>query len=333
MSVPRGKGFVAAGNTTYLRGLLNESCAKALDWVFSVFGIDCGQFNAASSGQSFRSIYKETLLGESEEDLRLLAPSKKFILEVQAGRVDDPMIRQLSYGPSKSVMSYNGLIVNGYRFHTKKYGENKTTINSGVCVKGSIYGENDLDYYGILEEVLELSYLGSHKLFLFKCHWFDPTDGVKVDGKYGLVDVDYRSKLQSNESFILAEQAQQVYYTKFPVSGSRVNGEWWAACKVRAKLFMDETLNSVGEVSNEFSTFDYYQDDESLTIHDRTSEEEEINLLDAHGLMEEVNVDELPNSMNAPHTDQFIDDDEETDHNEFLDSDEELFDSDSSSDS
>ncbi|KAF7808586.1 putative transposase, Ptta/En/Spm, plant [Senna tora] len=92
---------------------------------------------------------------------------------------------------------------------------------------------------------------------------------------------------------------------------------------------MDETLNSVGEVSNEFFTFDYYQDDESLTIHDRTSEEEEINLLDAHGLMEEVNVDELPNPINAPHIDQFIDDDEETDPNEFLDSDEELFDSDS----
>ncbi|KAF7824154.1 putative transposase, Ptta/En/Spm, plant [Senna tora] len=136
---------------------------------------------------------------------------------------------------------------------------------------------------------------------------------------------------RSNEPFILAEQVQQVYYTKYPVSGSRVNGEWWAACKVRAKLFMDETLNSVGEVSNEFSTFDYYQDDESLTIHERTLEEEEINLLDAHGLMEEVNVDELPNPMNAPHTDQFIDDDEETDHNEFLDSDEELFDSDSRS--
>ncbi|KAF7841938.1 hypothetical protein G2W53_004236 [Senna tora] len=163
---------------------------------------------------SKKSILEETILGESEEDLRLLAPSKKSILEVQAGRVDDPMIRQLSY-----------------------------------------------------------------------------------------------------------------------VSGSRVNGEWWAACKVRAKLFMDETLNSVGEVSNEFSTFNYYQDDESLKIHDRTSEEEEINLLDAHGLMEEVNVDELLNPMNAPHTDQLIDDDEETDHNEFLDSDEELFDSDSSSDS
>ncbi|KAF7812292.1 putative transposase, Ptta/En/Spm, plant [Senna tora] len=66
---------------------------------------------------------------------------------------------------------------------------------------------------------------------------------------------------------------------------------------------MDETLNSVGEVSNEFSTFDYYQDDESLPIRDRTSEEEEINLLDAHGLMEEVKVDELPNPMDAPHTD------------------------------
>ncbi|KAF7811966.1 putative transposase, Ptta/En/Spm, plant [Senna tora] len=105
----------------------------------------------------------------------------------------------------------------------------------------------------------------------------------------------------------LVKQAQQIYCTKYPVSGSRVNGEWSAACKVRAKLFMDETLNSVGEVSNEFSTFDYYQDDdESLTIHDRTSEEEEINLLDAHSLMEEANVDELPNPMDAPHTDSCL---------------------------
>ncbi|KAF7807287.1 uncharacterized protein G2W53_039448 [Senna tora] len=113
--------------------------------------------------------------------------------------------------------------------------------------------------------------------------------------------------------------------------GNIISGDGSDGMKKERKLAT--VKNSNGEVSNEFSTFDYYQDDESLTIHDRTSEEEEINLLDAHGLMEEVNVDELPNPMNASHTDQFIDDDEETDHNEFLDSDEELFDSDSSSDS
>ena len=77
------------------------------------------------------------------------------------------MIQKMSYGPSKSVTCYNGIIVNGYRFHTREYGQNKATINSGVCVRGSIYGDNDLDYYGIIEEILELSYLGAQNKVLF----------------------------------------------------------------------------------------------------------------------------------------------------------------------
>ena len=54
--------------------------------------------------------------------------------------------------------SYKGLIVNGYRFYAKDYGHNKSTMNSGICVRGNIYGENDLDFYSIVEEILELSY-------------------------------------------------------------------------------------------------------------------------------------------------------------------------------
>jgi len=70
------------------------------------------------------------------------------------------LIREISYGPIKIVTSYNGQIVNGYRFHTKNYRANKSTMNYGICVRGNIYGENDLDYYEIVEEILELSYPG-----------------------------------------------------------------------------------------------------------------------------------------------------------------------------
>ncbi|KAF7823771.1 putative transposase, Ptta/En/Spm, plant [Senna tora] len=184
------------------------------------------------------------------------------------------------------------------------------------CVRKDEYTiERHLYYNGFVESYLNWTIHGENAWGGEGSAFNDADDEEDTRNRYVDMVVDVaRGRLDHN----------------FELSGSRVNGEWWAACKVRAKLFKDETLNSVGEVSNELSTFDYYQDDESLTIHDRTSEEEEINLLDAHGLMEEVNVDELPNPMNAPHTDQFIDDDEETDHNEFLDSDEELFDSDSS---
>ena len=198
------------------------------------------------------------------------------------GQVEDQSIREIAYGPSKSVTSYNGLIVNGYRFHTKDYGQNKATMNSGVCVRGNIYGENDLDYYGIVEDILELSYLGNqNKVFILRCYWFDPINGVNVDNRYGLVDIKYKSRLRSNEPFVLAEQAQQVYYTKYPQSGSRATSEWWAACKVRAKLFMTDTLTDEDDGSSEAATVDYYQDDGYIIrTHNTVTEDEVIPLFD-----------------------------------------------------
>jgi hypothetical protein len=53
-------------------------------------------------------------------------------------------------------------------------------INNGVCIKGEWAGEDTVhDYYGVLEEVVELEYEGHNKVVLFKCHWFNITDGVR----------------------------------------------------------------------------------------------------------------------------------------------------------
>ena len=68
-------------------------------------------------------------------------------------------IRILSRGPLHSVNRYSGCMVNGYRFHTRSREENRKTQNSGVVVQGD-YGENIIDFYGILQEVLEVEYLG-----------------------------------------------------------------------------------------------------------------------------------------------------------------------------
>jgi len=221
------------------------------------------------------------------------------------------------------VTSYNGLIVNGYRFHTKDYGHNKSTMNSGICVRGNIYGENDLDYYGIVEEILELSYVGfENKVVILHCHWFDPVNGVKVDNVYGLVDINHKSKLQTNEPFVLAGQAQQVYYTKYPQSGSKNTSDWWAACKVRAKLFIVETLNNEEDFSNEQIAIDYFQDEESTRMITILIDNEIIQLFDAHALMEEVNMDDIQSSIENVNHDEV-----NNEHNEddgFMDEEEKL---------
>ncbi|RDX96518.1 hypothetical protein CR513_20811, partial [Mucuna pruriens] len=162
-----------------------------------------------------------------------------------------------------NVTSYNGIIVNSYKFHTKER---------------NIYGENDLDYYGIIEEILELSYLGSQKkVFLLQCQWFDLINGVNVDERFELVDVNRKSKLHSYEPFILAPQAQQVYYTMYPQKRDRVKGKWWATCKLDAN--------------------DYYQDDVSLGAQNVIPKYEVVFVLDTNAPIEEVCINDIYKPM------------------------------------
>lgn len=74
----------------------------------------------------------------------------------------------LAQKPDYVVQCYNGYYVNGFKFHTLKYGKNKTTMNSGVCVKGSYYDDLENDYYGLLNEVIKVRYLGEkNEIFIF----------------------------------------------------------------------------------------------------------------------------------------------------------------------
>ncbi|GJY66186.1 leucine-rich repeat protein [Tanacetum coccineum] len=91
-------------------------------------------------------------------------------------------IRLLSRGPL-SVNEYSGCMVNGFKFHTQSREMNRKTQHSGVVVQGH-YGINTIDFYGILQEVLEVEYLGQNKrVLVFK---YQP--------------------------YILASQAKQVFY-------------------------------------------------------------------------------------------------------------------------
>ena len=84
------------------------------------------------------------------------------------GRGAVKSLSSLSLGPERKVKCYNGYFVNGYVFHTEEYGHGRKTYNSGICVKGSISSELKVDYYGRLEEVVELQYHSEqNRVFLF----------------------------------------------------------------------------------------------------------------------------------------------------------------------
>jgi hypothetical protein len=111
-------------------------------------------------------------------------------------------------GPKRKVKCYNGYFVNGYVFHTKEYGHGRKTYNSGVCVKRSTSSELEVDYYGRLEEVVELQYHSKqNRVFLFKCYWYNTTDrGIRVDSHFGLVEINSKARLHNvNDVFVFAK--------------------------------------------------------------------------------------------------------------------------------
>jgi hypothetical protein len=87
----------------------------------------------------------------------------------------DLELRQVSVGCEDRIESYGSYDVNGYRFHTKIHEQNRPncrTTNTGVCTTGN----DGKDYYGIIEEIYQLTFPGCKHLkpVVFKCHWFDP---------------------------------------------------------------------------------------------------------------------------------------------------------------
>jgi Domain of unknown function (DUF4216) len=152
--------------------------------------------------------------------------------------------------------------INGYRFHTRAYRENKKTANNGVCVKGINWQGSFKDYYGIIEEIIQLEYGGANNsVTLFRCHWFDINRGVRVDNEHGLVEVNHKSSLRNYEPFVLAYQAVQVYYVSYP-SQKRERQDWWVAIKTKPRLTV-LVLSSSSENSNDLvgDLAEYFQED------------------------------------------------------------------------
>lgn len=91
------------------------------------------------------------------------------------------------------VKTYSGYIVNGFKFQTHSACSGKSTTNSGVCVKGTSLGEGEADFYGILNEIVEIEYpnMPIKRVVLFTCEWFDPTPnvGTRVLSGYRIIEV------------------------------------------------------------------------------------------------------------------------------------------------
>ncbi|KAG8382296.1 hypothetical protein BUALT_Bualt05G0062100 [Buddleja alternifolia] len=142
----------------------------------------------------------------------------------------------LAYGPDKWVTHYEGCIVNGLRFHTKQREMNKKTQNSGVVVK--VEEESGFrDYYGVLTDIIQLDYLGNHHVVLFKCDWFEGKS-VQKD-KYNYTSINTSKPWNTNEPYVLASQAQQVFY----VNDIKLGNDWKIVIEAQEDVIFEVVLD------------------------------------------------------------------------------------------
>ncbi|XP_048502949.1 uncharacterized protein LOC104896462 [Beta vulgaris subsp. vulgaris] len=134
-------------------------------------------------------------------------------------------LKWLAFGPREAVNKYEGYDINGFTFWSEGQDEKSSSLqNSGVSVLASstFYASakdrNPVDakllYYGRIQEIWELNY-SSFKVGLFCCKWIcNNLRFVRKDGPCGFTLVDLGHLRESDEPFILATHAKQVFYVR-----------------------------------------------------------------------------------------------------------------------
>jgi len=134
-----------------------------------------------------------------------------------------------------------------------------------VMVKGKNQIEGEVPWYGTIKDIVELRYTKRNRVVLFNCNWYDTVTertGYKVDC-YGIVSVNTRAKLNTDEPFVLADHATQVYYIQ-----EIKNSTWNVVVETKPRNIFEMPTNE-GEPSQEEEAQHGY-------THDNRNEDEDL---------------------------------------------------------
>src|ERR1051325_10228490 len=134
-------------------------------------------------------------------------------------------LRWIAHGPHPCVITYNGYVINGCRYHTKCLDNNQSVQNSEVTLVAKTMQVSsakdkhpiiaDMSFYGVIQEIWELNY-NTFNVAVFKCDWVENNSSMRIDD-LGFVLVDLRKIGHKFDCFILATQARQVFFVDDPI--------------------------------------------------------------------------------------------------------------------
>ena len=132
------------------------------------------------------------------------------------GEVSSEMFA-LAQGPDSRARTLHRCHINNWLFRTVDIEKSLVTQNSGVLVKGDGTSGN-MNWYGVIKRMISLEFPGQKEVILFQCDWFDVPAATTNRGRgynkdqFGVIDIDTTRYRYKNEPYILAVQAELVFY-------------------------------------------------------------------------------------------------------------------------
>jgi hypothetical protein len=158
------------------------------------------------------------------------------------------LMYNLSQGPDYRVHVFNRCFINGFLFRTLSAETSLITQNCGVLVKGD-EGTGNMDWYGVIKKIISLQFDGGKEVMMFQCDWFDVPASTTSKSKgynkdqFGIIDIDTTCFRYSDDPYILATQAEQVFYVKHAK-----NTNWSSVVRIKPRnLFSMPESASVEE--------------------------------------------------------------------------------------
>lgn len=197
------------------------------------------------------SEHKEILKRESHldlEDRHRKSFPKWFKARVNAlhkegsSEVNDELYA-LSFGPDNTVSTFTSCNVSGIRWHVKQLEETKAVQNSGIMVPG-LHGDRASDFYGSLVSVVKLNFICGYSVILFKGQWYNTSPSKKrkrqgIIRDYHLMSLNTNIQWYSEDPYVLAAQAKQIFYLDDPQLG----GGWKVIQKIQHRHVWDVPEN------------------------------------------------------------------------------------------
>ena len=191
----------------------------------------------------------------------------------------DTLLR-LARGPKNDVITFGGYDINKYSFYSKTEDDKSRVQNSGVTIQAeavhfaSSKDKNpitaSMSYFGVIEDIWEIDYV-TFRVPIFKCKWVDGNIGVRTDD-LGFTLVDLNKTRYTDEPFIMAYHAKQIFYVRDPC-----NDRWSVVLEGRSMhgTHEDGSLDMHDTPTFSNRTFNEVVDNEMDDIHAIRSDHDE----------------------------------------------------------